>query len=247
MFRLVTVQRLPVRLACCSPWRGTSIGRGRRFCRSPASRPGIPTRRRLDLGRGAGTFRHHLTIPLPPALQSKSIQADFPMSLFRSRLFAVLVAATTGSFMLFPSALAAPPSGFVLAAGDGIMVPEAWARASAGAATTGAAYVALMGGAQPDQLVGVSTPVATTAEVHETIDDNGVMKMRSVTAIPIPPGQMVTFTPGGTHIMLTGLKQKLVAGQNFPLTLTFAHAAPVTVDVQVRALGGSRGDPMHMQ
>ena len=46
---------------------------------------------------------------------------------------------------------------------------EAWARASAGAATTGAAYVTLMGGAQPDQLVGVSTPVATTAEVHETI------------------------------------------------------------------------------
>ena len=75
------------------------------------------------------------------------------------------------------------------------------------------------------------------------------MKMRPVPAVPIPAGQMVTFTPGGAHIMLTGLKQKLVAGQSFPLTLTFAHAAPVTVDVKVRALGGSMGahDHMHMQ
>lgn len=136
-----------------------------------------------------------------------------------------------------------------LAADDGIVVHEAWARASAGAATTGAAYVTLMGGDQPDQLVGVSTTVAATAEVHETTNDNGVMKMRPVAAVPIPPGQMVTFTPGSTHIMLTGLKQKLVAGQSFPLILMFAHAAPVTVEVKVRALGASMSvhDHMHVQ
>jgi copper(I)-binding protein len=168
------------------------------------------------------------------------------MSSSRSRLFAALVATTTGGFLLTPSARAAPPSGFVLAADDGIMVREAWARASAGAVTTGAAYVTLMGGTQPDQLVGASTPVAATAEVHETINDNGVMKMRPVPAVPIPAGQMVTFKPGGAHIMLTGLKQKLVAGQSFPLTLTFAHAAPVTVDVKVQALGASTGAPDHM-
>jgi periplasmic copper chaperone A len=170
------------------------------------------------------------------------------MTLCLSRLFVALIAANAGGLLLIPSPQAAPPPGFVLAADGGVMVQEAWARASAGAATTGAAYVTLMGGAQPDQLVGVSTPVATTAEVHETINDNGIMKMRPAAAIPIPPGQMVTFTPGGTHIMLMGLKQKLVAGQSFPLTLTFAHAAPVTVDVKVRALGGSTDthDHTHM-
>lgn len=175
------------------------------------------------------------------------------MPLFRSRLFAALVAAlvsvNAGGFLLIPPVQAAPPSGFVLTADDGITVQQAWARASAGAATTGVAYVTLMGGAQPDQLVGVSTPVATTAEVHETINDNGVMKMRPVPAVSIPPRQTVTLTPGGIHVMLTGLKQRLVAGQSFPLTLTFRHAAPVTVDVQVRPLGGSTGahEHMHMQ
>jgi copper(I)-binding protein len=132
---------------------------------------------------------------------------------------------------------AASPSGFIAAAADGVMVREAWARASAGAATSGAAYITLMGGAQPDSLVGVNTPVSAIAEVHETINDNGVMKMRPAPATPIPPGQTVTFAPGGRHIMLMGLKQPLTAGQSFPLTLTFAHAAAITVDVQVRGLG----------
>jgi copper(I)-binding protein len=168
-------------------------------------------------------------------------------SFSRSRLFAALVASAAAGFLLIPSARAEPGSSVVLAADDGVMVPDAWARASAGAATTGAAYVTLMGGSQVDQLVGASTPVATTAAVHETIDDHGVMKMRPVAAVAIPPGQMVTFTPGGTHIMLTGLKQKLAAGQSFPLTLTFSHAAPVTVQVKVRGLGGGPESPMHMQ
>jgi len=173
------------------------------------------------------------------------------MSLSRSRLSAALIAALTGGPMLVTSTHAAPPSRFILVADDGIMVHEAWARASAGASTTGAAYVTLMGGPHPDSLVGASTPVAATAQVHETINDNGVMKMRPVAAVPVPPGQMVIFAPGGTHIMLMGLKKPLTAGESFPLTLTFAHAAPVTVDVTVRALGQTAPmeghDHMHMQ
>ena len=133
--------------------------------------------------------------------------------------------------------LAPPAFGFIQAADSGVIVHEAWARASAGASATGAAYVTLMGGARGDSLVGASTPVAASAIVHVSTNDNGVMKMRPAPAVPVPPGQMVTFAPNGTHIMLMGLKQPLTAGQTFPLTLTFAHAAPVTVDVQVRGIG----------
>lgn len=137
----------------------------------------------------------------------------------------------------FPSVQSVPPAGVIFAAEDGIVVHEAWARASAGVATTGAAYISLMGGAQPDSLIGASTPVAATALVHTTVNDNGVMKMRPAPVMPVPPGQMVTFAPGGAHIMLMGLKRPLKAGDSFPLTLTFAHAAPVTVNVQVRGMG----------
>jgi hypothetical protein len=140
--------------------------------------------------------------------------------------------------MALPPALyAAPPGDSMVAQADGLTVHDAWARASAGAATTGAAYVMVMGGSQPDQLIGASSPVAATAEVHQTLTENGVMKMRPAPNLPIPAGQMVTFAPGGTHIMLMGLKHPLAAGQTFPLTLTFAHAGPITVDVAVRGVG----------
>jgi periplasmic copper chaperone A len=167
---------------------------------------------------------------------------------------ASLLAILIGTAVLFgrpahaAAPLSVPRSGVTLVADDGISVPEAWARASAGPASTGAAYITLKGGSRPDQLVAASTPVAASAEVHETTGDNGVMKMRPVPAVPIPPGQTVTFTPGGTHIMLMGLKKPLTAGQSFPLTLTFTHAAPVTVEVKVRPLGGGssgmKGDSM---
>jgi periplasmic copper chaperone A len=150
------------------------------------------------------------------------------MSCILSRLFAACLAVAVAGFPFNPAA-----------AEDGVTVQQAWARASAGAGATGAAYVTLVGADQPDNLVGASTPVAATAEVHETTNDNGIMKMRPVATVPIPPHQMVSFAPGGYHIMLMGLRHPLVAGESFPLTLTFAHAAPVTVDVKVQAVGHS--------
>ncbi|HBK09433.1 MAG TPA: hypothetical protein DDZ81_26820 [Acetobacteraceae bacterium] len=166
-----------------------------------------------------------------------------------SSSFAAACIAAAAMLGLPPIVHAAAPTGIVMVADSGVMVHEAWARASAGAATTGAAYVTLMGGDQSDTLVGVSAQVATTVEVHETINDNGVMKMRSVAGVPIPAHGMVTFVPGGYHIMLIGLKQPLVAGQSFPLTLRFAHAAPVTVDVTVQGMahGAPMGNHDHMK
>nr|WP_294529841.1 copper chaperone PCu(A)C [uncultured Rhodopila sp.] len=145
---------------------------------------------------------------------------------------------TRRTALLFVAGLAVSAIGpAVSARADGISVDHAWARASAGGATTGAAYVTLTGGAQPDTLVGVTTPAALTAEVHETLIENGVTKMRPAGSLAIPAGKVVTFAPGAYHVMLIGLKQPLAAGQSFPLTLTFAHAAPVTVDVHVQGLG----------
>jgi periplasmic copper chaperone A len=169
---------------------------------------------------------------------------------FRSSSLAALIFIAE----LWPHAKAGIPGRFVspgviLADGSAVVAKQAWARASAGSATTGAAYLTLMGGKQPDRLTGVSAGAAKTAEVHESFTDNDVMKMRSVPALLIPSGQIVTLAPGGYHIMLFDLKKPLVAGEHFPLTLQFEHAAPITVDVEVRTIG--KGTPAidheHMQ
>ena len=130
---------------------------------------------------------------------------------------------------------------FTVAATDasGISLEHVWARPTAGLGTTGAIYFTVVSNGQPDQLVGVSTPVAGTAELHETSVDNGVMKMRPVQSIALVPGKPVTFKPGSYHVMLLGLKGPLKAGGTFPLTLIFEHAQPVTVMVNVEASAGA--------
>ena len=130
---------------------------------------------------------------------------------------------------------------FTVAATDasGITLGHFWARTSAGNTSTDAAYLTVTDNGTPDRLVGVSTPAATSAELHETINENGVMKMRSVAANVLDPGKPVTFSPGGYHVMLMGLKSPLKAGDSFPLPIAFEHAQPITVTVKVEAVGAS--------
>lgn len=130
-------------------------------------------------------------------------------------------------------------------AGQGVTVQAPWARASAGGqAANGAAYLTLSAAA-PNRLVSASTPAAERVELHEVINDHGVMRMRPVTAIPVAPDKPATLAPGGLHIMLLNLRQPLRQGQSFPLTLAFAEGPPVTVEVPVRGVGamdaGSQG------
>jgi copper(I)-binding protein len=115
-------------------------------------------------------------------------------------------------------------------------VDHAWARATT--AQTGAAYL-VVHGAGADAVTGFSTPAATTAALHRTQSVGGVMEMRPVESLPLQAGQNVKLAPGGLHVMLMGLKHPLKPGDHFPLTVSFAHAAPVTVDVTVGRAGAS--------
>ena len=122
---------------------------------------------------------------------------------------------------------------------SGIEVLNAWSRAAL-AGRNGAVYLTITDTGAADRVTAASTPVAQTAEVHESVSENGVMKMRPVTALPVAPGKPVILSPGGYHVMLMGLKQPLTKGESFPLTLTFERAAPITVTVQVESAGASR-------
>jgi periplasmic copper chaperone A len=131
-----------------------------------------------------------------------------------------------------------------------VQVTDAWARATPGGAQTAAAYVS-MESTSGDKLTGVSTPAAQKADIHSMTVDNGVMKMRQVDGVDLPPGQKVTLKPGGYHIMLTGLAKPLEVGQSFPLTLDFANAGAKQVTVTVEKIGAlgpgeSAGGNMNM-
>lgn len=124
-----------------------------------------------------------------------------------------------------------------------ITIKQPWARASAGRAPNGAAFMSLTnGGTEADRLVAASADIAKKAELHTHIKDGEVMKMRPVEAIEVPAGQTVTLQPGGLHVMFMGLHQPLQQGGRFPLTLEFAKAGKVIVEVPIQAPGA--GMPM---
>jgi periplasmic copper chaperone A len=132
--------------------------------------------------------------------------------------------------------LAIPAHGF--AEGNGIKLDDAWSRAAV-AGRIGVVYLTITDTGGPDRLTAVASPVAASAGLHESYDDHGVAKMRSVAALPVEPGKPVSLAPGGYHIMLTGLKQPLHQGDEFPVTLIFEKVGPVTTTVTVRKAGGS--------
>ncbi|MSO54115.1 MAG: copper chaperone PCu(A)C [Rhodospirillales bacterium] len=123
-------------------------------------------------------------------------------------------------------------------------VVEPWARATAGMSKTGAIYLTITAkDGNPDRLLSVATPVAGRAEMHTTIKDGDVAKMRHVSSIEVNPTAPTVLAPGGHHIMLTDLKATLKEGERVPLTLTFEKGGTVKVEALVRAAGamGSGG------
>ena len=123
-----------------------------------------------------------------------------------------------------------------------IKVEQTWSRA-APQGRTGVLYMRIVGAGAPDRLMRVETPVAASAELHETIADHGVMKMRPLDGLAIAPGDTVTLQPGGKHIMLMGLNRPLREGDSFPVTLVFERAGAVTTTATVQKAGASH--PMH--
>ncbi|MEO7151771.1 MAG: copper chaperone PCu(A)C [Burkholderiaceae bacterium] len=116
-----------------------------------------------------------------------------------------------------------------------ISIGHPYARPTAPGQPIGGAYLSLVTAGGPERLVSATTPAAAAVELHSMSMDGNVMRMRELAAIDLVPGQTVTLEPGGVHLMLTGLKAPLKAGQKFPLTLSFERAGSVVVTVNVEA------------
>lgn len=111
---------------------------------------------------------------------------------------------------------------------------RAWARTADSGSLTAAYLVLINTGAGADTLRGLSSPVATGASMHVSIDRGGTMQMVPVGALPIRAGDSLVFRPLGTHVMLTGLRQSLLDGDTVPLTLELASGTSLAVPVVVR-------------
>lgn len=116
-----------------------------------------------------------------------------------------------------------------------IEVRDAYAHATSNAQPVGAGFLTVTNSGVADRLVGVACTCSQSAELHAMAMDGGVMKMRKLDAIDVPPKGSVALEPGGMHLMLIGLKAPLAEGQSVPLELRFDKAGVVKTTLKVRA------------
>ena len=159
----------------------------------------------------------------------------FIPSLRRAALAAALAAAGASA----PAQPAAP-----------VEVQDAWVRAAVPGQSGTGAFMKLTAHAGL-RLVGVTTPVAGVAEVHEMKMEGDTMRMREVKGgLPLPARQTVELKPSGYHVMLMDLKQPLPKGATVPMTLRFEDvkgvASTLAVQVPVGAPEGAAAPAGHV-
>lgn len=155
------------------------------------------------------------------------------MSFRLSRLSLALVAALCLAMPALAHDTAKPAA---MAVGN-IEISGAFSRATLPNAPVGGGFLTITNmGAEDDTLVAASAPIAAETQIHEMAMEGEVMKMRQLKdGIVLPAGESVTLEPGGLHIMFMGLNTALAEGETVPLTLTFARAGTITIDMPVGA------------
>lgn len=106
-----------------------------------------------------------------------------------------------------------------------------------------AAYFTVTDSGAADVLTGATSDVSTDVGLHETVDSGSTGTMVSEPSIAIRAHGSTRLEPGGFHIMIMN-PGTLKVGQQVGMTLHFAHAAPLTLQIPVVPLtdSGSMGN-----
>jgi periplasmic copper chaperone A len=117
---------------------------------------------------------------------------------------------------------------------DEVNIDGAYVRAVPPGQPNSAAFMKVINNSATDHaMVGGASPVAEAVELHTHIAEGGMMRMRQVEKIDLPAGETVSLQPGGLHVMLIGLKQKLAPDEEISLTLHFEDGSETTLKVPV--------------
>ncbi len=121
---------------------------------------------------------------------------------------------------------------------ESLTIDQAWARETPPGVMNSAVYLTIHNPADAeDQLIGASSVAADRTELHTSIEENDVMKMRPKDSIAVQKNGMAMLKPGGDHVMLLDLHQPLKEGDTIQLELEFKNSGTIRIDVPVMKKG----------
>jgi copper(I)-binding protein len=116
----------------------------------------------------------------------------------------------------------------------GPIAADAWVRAVPPGAGMTAGYLTISNpGSRDLDLIRVTSPDFGKIEMHSTIMEDGMARMRRESLVPVPGESEVVFSPGGRHLMLFRPAGPLSDGDRIGLTLTFTASGEETGDERI--------------
>lgn len=137
-----------------------------------------------------------------------------------------------------------------LLSGSGVLacdlkVDSAWIREAPSTAKALAGYALLSNvGSKPVNVVSSSSSAFAKVEMHETVTENGIAKMRPIKKLEIPAKGKVEFAPSGKHFMLLEPKAALKNGNVVSVSLKDATGCQTTVQFKVGAGASQSAETM---
>jgi len=140
-----------------------------------------------------------------------------------------------GASALLLGALLASPA--IAAADTGLTVSNSWFRFIMASRPAAGYFILTNASPKPYTLTGATSPACGSLMMHRSQQQNGEDTMAMVSSIPVPAQGVVTFAPGGYHLMCMSPKDMKV-GAKVQVTLTFDNGTTLTQDFVVHNVGG---------
>jgi copper(I)-binding protein len=120
---------------------------------------------------------------------------------------------------------------------ESLIARDAWLRQPAPGQRMVAAFVTVENNSDRAYTLNhINSPQADSIEVHRTIYDEGIMSMRPVQHLTVPPQRELVFEPGGYHLMLSDVTGALKPGDQVPLSFHFTEGVTLEVSAEVRQI-----------
>jgi hypothetical protein len=121
------------------------------------------------------------------------------------------------------------------AAAGRLEIAHAWIRTAPPGAMMQAGYAILRNsGDAPLVISGAHSEDFGDVSLHQTLEENGVERMRALGEVTLAPGARLVFAPGGRHLMLMQPRRELKSGDRVKIHLDTKSGDGATAEFRVQ-------------
>ena len=127
-----------------------------------------------------------------------------------------------------------------------LVIREPWIREAPPTSDVLAGYMIIDNtGERSVEITAITSPDFAHTELHQTLVEDGIARMKPVGILAIPAGSSRILEPGGMHLMLFNPGRVLHAGDTVTLVIRRRDGKPVTVTAPVLRNIGSAASHQH--